>query len=342
MTLHLPKVPQFDLIKKLRTNRSLKKFLRDKHHVRLMKLATIFVFVGFFSFCSLIGHKVHIYEVNQYGVFFSANSARDVSRFFNNVDYDLDKIRQGGPVPRLFLKDIPDDFNRIRDYEKKKLLFIKIMLPSILKVNEELDKERAKFIVLKSKIEKGGLLDTKDKAFFNKLCVKYKVTTTIDGAEGRNILINKLDDKIGRISVSLALAQTINESAWGSSRFAREGNALFGEWAWDGSGMIPRGRPEGEIYTVKSFKNIRDSIRSYARNLNAHDAYDKIRLKRTLEIKHKEPLDGYNFAGAMVNYSARGLAYVNELRSLIKNNEFQFFDSVSLDNKNPEMVIKNN
>jgi len=339
----LVKAPHFEFIKKLRTNRPLKKFLRDKHHVRLMKLAMIFVFVGLFSFCSLIGHKVHVYQTNQYGVFFSADSAKDVARFFKNMDYDLTKIYEGrASVPRLFLKDIPDDFNRIRDPQKKKELFIKIMLPSVIKVNEELKKERAKFVALRAKMEKGVILDTKDKAFFEKICDKYKVSTTIDGAEGNKIVLRKLDDKIGEISVSMAIAQSINESAWGTSRFARHGNALFGEWTWDGTGIVPKGRPEGETYSVKSFKNIRDSIRSYARNLNSHDAYETVRQKRKIAIKHEKPLNGYNFAGGMVNYSARGMAYVTELRSIIKQNELQIFDSSTLDKQNPEMFIKNN
>ena len=115
------------------------------------------------------------------------------------------------------------------------------------------------------------------------------------------------------------------------SRFAQHANNIFGEWTFTpGSGLVPKGRPEGEIYEVKRFKDLYASIRSYLRNLNTHSAYRSMRNKRQNLRKNGLPLTGYTLAGEMKFYSTRRDDYVDELRTMIKGNNLEKLNQVSL------------
>ncbi|WP_199671161.1 glucosaminidase domain-containing protein [Salinibius halmophilus] len=126
---------------------------------------------------------------------------------------------------------------------------------------------------------------------------------------------------------SLALAQSANESAWGRSRFAEEGNNYFGQWCFsEGCGIVPTGRPEGEVYEVKSFDSVADSVSGYILNLNRHWAYDRLRELRAQQRRLGETITGIHLAGGLEKYSARGVEYIDELRDMIWVNDFDELD----------------
>jgi Bax protein len=141
-----------------------------------------------------------------------------------------------------------------------------------------------------------------------------------------------LKARVDIIPASLALAQAANESGWGTSRFVREGNALFGQWTWDSSqGIAPKDRQEGKgNYSVRSFPDLGGSVSAYMRNLNTHSAYKTLRKTRAAMRASGKAPSGHALAGGLLRYSQRGKAYVEEIRGMISYDDFQRFDSARL------------
>ncbi len=126
---------------------------------------------------------------------------------------------------------------------------------------------------------------------------------------------------------SLVLAQSANESAWGTSRFAREGNNFFGQWCFTrGCGMVPRARGEGAVHEVEAFPDAVVSVRSYLRNLNSHGMYQQLRDLRAGQRQKQEPVTGVLLAGGLKGYSSRGDEYIKELVAMINFNRLEQYD----------------
>jgi len=142
--------------------------------------------------------------------------------------------------------------------------------------------------------------------------------------------LKKLKPKIDKIPVSLALAQAANESAWGTSRFARDGHNYFGQWCYTpGCGLVPKQRAQSATHEVKRFSHPFASVKSYLHNLNTHAAYRNFRQMRAQQRAQKQSLDSIRLAQGLKQYSQRGLAYVEELQAMIRYNQLTQFDAAS-------------
>ena len=138
------------------------------------------------------------------------------------------------------------------------------------------------------------------------------------------------------------LAQAVEESGWGGSRFSQEGNALFGQRTWDeqDSGMIPYERESGASYRVRAFNDIIESLRVYSRNLNRHKAYRDMRRKRADFKRSGQKVDSMALARGLTKYSTTGQAYVSNLHSIIEKNNLRDFDRARLDlNRQPKRIL---
>ena len=244
------------------------------------------------------------------------DSARKLEQLFLDADYDLAAIRSGAKVPRLFIKSLPPDFNMIEPRAEKKRVFIKFLLPLVLLKNEELREERERAAAAIARKNPGEA----EREYLAGLHEKYKTTS----AAG---LLAKLDE----VPVSLALAQAIEETGWGESRFLIHGNALFAEWTWSADGMIPKSRGAGKTHRVKSFPTLYDSIGSYVANLNAGAHYADFRKCRNHQrAGGKRHLAGLECAWALRRYSTKGAAYVKSLELIIRANNLHDFDAARL------------
>ena len=135
------------------------------------------------------------------------------------------------------------------------------------------------------------------------------------------------------IPTSLAIAQAAKETGWGTSRFAQEGNALFGEWTWkNNDGIKPNGNLDAN-FAVKSFKNISESLNSYILNLNRHPAYTEMRNYRSMMFKAGKDITGYDTAAYLENYAEIGLAYVEKVNDMIKSNKLYKFENSVLEKR---------
>ena len=242
---------------------------------------------------------------------------------FSSMGYDLDSVLSGNDrVPRVFLASLPPDMATIRRAAVRKALFFKTVLPLILQINEEILAERRRLWRLRHRIAMGVGLDAVDRLWLTVMAERYAVER------------GDVDELLRRMDVippSLALAQSAEESGWGTSRFVREGNALFGQWVFvDVGHLVPRRREEGKRHKIKAFDSLIDSVRGYVRNLNTHRAYRDFRRAREAMRRQGKPVDGWVLAENLTRYSQRRRAYVRTIRTIIGTNNLRPLDDARL------------
>ncbi len=248
--------------------------------------------------------------------------AGSAEKLFNLIGYRLDGVRRHGRVPRVFLANMPSKLPKIRLPGKRKVMFIKTALPLILHVNEVIQQDRAEIEMLYAKKKSGAQLSADETARMQAQAEAYG----LDKADFVALL-----RRVDSIPPSLALAQSAEESGWGTSRFAQKGNALFGQRTFRGNkGLVPMKREKGQTYKVRAFDYLIDGVKSYARNLNTHFAYKEFRAVRAGLRKGGKALDGYKLAETLTAYSERGSAYVKSITAIIRVNKLDRFDKVRL------------
>lgn len=237
---------------------------------------------------------------------------------FLRAGYDLDAISAGRDgVPRIILSSLPADLADLDVPGTRKKLFIATMLPLVLQVNEEIAARRRRLTDLQARLATGEALGSGDADWLAALAAEF-------GGSGTDPM--PLLGRVDQIPTSLALAQAAEESGWGTSRFARDGNALFGQWSFDDEAMRPAAaRQPG--YGIRPFASLLDAVRAYAHNLNTHAAYREFRRLRATVRESGRPLDGHALAGTLTGYSERGSAYVRSLRAIIRANGLSAYDA---------------
>ncbi len=246
-----------------------------------------------------------------------------LSETFTRLGYSLDSVLSGGAdVPRLFVASLPADLSRIRETRQRKRLFFQSILPLVLQANEEIKADRERLLALRRRLQAGDRLGAVDRLWLIVMAERYRV----DRGD-----VEALVKRVDVIPPSLALAQAAEESGWGTSRFVREGNAVFGEWTFSRTGsLIPLKRDSGKAHRVKTFDSLLDSVRAYARNLNTHRAYRKFRHARSEFRRLGTPLDGMKLVDGLKSYSERGRKYVKTIRSIIAVNKLRRLDDARL------------
>ena len=250
-------------------------------------------------------------------------STAALGRTLELAEYGLKSIRRGSArVPRFFVENLPDDFDKRMVVDKRKRMFIRTVLPLILKANEEVMAERRRLVSIEEQLSSGHDVHPTDLFWLEELAEKYRVAPN-DFAT----LLRRVD----AVSPTVALAQSIEESGWGRSRFARLGNALFGQRVWsEGGGFVPEERAEGETFEVRAFDSLLDSVRGYVLNLNRHHTYADYRHVRAQMRANATELDGVRLTETLVNYSERRLGYVEAIRKLIASNRLEQFENARL------------
>lgn len=256
----------------------------------------------------------------------SPDSYRDLQELYDSIDYRLGNIDQG--VPRLVLTRLPDDLENLDAITEKKRIFLLSFLPMVLMANEEIAYKRSRLKSIFSRHQKGSLLTPSDRQWLESLTREYRLSG--DPLEQPN-LKNRLLRRVDTIPPSLVLAQAANESGWGTSRFARVANNIFGEWTFiPGTGIVPENRPEGAEYEVRKFDTLYQSLTSYMRNLNTHRAYRPLRnIRAEMRDNGRDP-DGASLARGLEKYSTRRTAYVEEIQQMIRQNNLTRLSSVYL------------
>ena len=244
-------------------------------------------------------------------------SASTIKQLFEDTDYNLKDVRKKKLVKPVALTLLPQEIKMIENTKKRKNFFIQIVLPLIIKENNNIRLDRKTLFNI---INKNNNTIT-EKQWLEK---KYKQY----GVKSKDLSTLKI--RMDEIPVSLAIAQAAKETGWGTSRFAQEGNALFGQWTWSGEGLKPKELAEGEGHTVMKFNVLQASVRAYQRNLNTHSSYKNFRKARAEFRDLNKPLDSIELSKYLNKYAETGNQYVEVLQKIIEQNKLKDFDDAKL------------
>ena len=260
---------------------------------------------------------VDIFSLNDLDTDTVRLNASTIKQLFEDTNYTLNDVREKKLVKPVALTLLPNEIKKIENTKKRKEFFIQIVLPLVLQENNNirLDRKRLFSIINKSnntKIEKKWLEK------------KYKQY----GVLSKDLSILKI--RMDEIPVSLAIAQAAKETGWGTSRFALEGNALFGQWTWSGEGLKPKDSDKNTGHKVMRFNVLQASVRAYQRNLNTHSSYKGFRQARAQLRDAGKSLDSLILSKFLKTYAETGEKYVEVLQQIIKQNNLKDFDDAKL------------
>ena len=260
---------------------------------------------------------------------FSANKNQDENyigidtqitlNLFENLKYDLKSIRLGQSVKPIYLTKLPKDLKKIKSTNKRKDTFIKIVMPLILIENEKIIEDRNKlFKILGKQSNSMG-----EKVWLKRRFKDYDI-------KGEDISELKL--RLDIIPTSIAIAQAAKESGWGTSRFALEGNAMYGQWTWGGDGIEPSQKDKKKEHKILKFPKLQSSVSAYMKNLNTHRGYSEFRKERSKIREKNKTVEGIDLVAYLYNYAQTGSEYVKILKKIIEQNDLTDFDSSILMN----------
>ena len=249
-----------------------------------------------------------------------------VLNLFKDVNYDLSQVRNEKLVKPIYFTQFPKDLDELKNTRLKKETFIKIVLPLIVAENEKILADRAKLKKLATKKFTTDL----EKQWLRQKLLEYKVK------KGNMV---ELSLRIDIIPTSIALAQAAKESGWGTSRFALEGNAIFGQWTWSGQGIAPLDRASDKKHKILKFPILRASVKAYQNNLNTHKSYFKFRDKRSSMREKNTTISGLELTETLKNYAETGAEYTRILNQIIKQNRLTDFEPVRLVNSVKEIEL---
>ena len=240
-----------------------------------------------------------------------------VDQLFKDTNYTLEDVRSTKLVKPIALSLLPEEIKKIESTEKRKNLFIQIILPLVIEENNKIKLDRRKLFSILNKNHNTDL----EKNWLNSKFKQYGVL---------NKDLSTLKVRMDIVPVSLAIAQAAKETGWGTSRFALEGNALFGQWTWSGEGIKPAGADDDATHKVMKFKILKSSVRAYQRNLNTHSSYKQFRMARAELRDNKVKLDSLLLVNYLDKYAETGKEYTKILKKIIQQNSLADFDDVKL------------
>ncbi len=241
----------------------------------------------------------------------------EIDSLFKEVNYNLKDVRDTKLVKPIDIGLLPNEIKNIRNTKKRKDMFIKIVLPLIVKENNKIRVDRKRLFRILNKNSNTDI----EKKWLEKKFKQYGV---------RKNDLSTLKVRMDEIPVSLAISQAAKETGWGTSRFALKGNALFGQWTWSGEGLKPKNADEGKEHKVMKFHSLQLSVRAYLRNLNTHSTYKNLRKARTKLRNQNKPLDSLVLSKHLDKYAETGSKYIEVLQQIIEQNNLKDFDEARL------------
>ena len=244
-------------------------------------------------------------------------SASTIEELFKSTNYNLEDVRKNKLVKPISLTLLPAEITKIENAKKRKELFIQIILPLVIEENNNIKSDRNKLFTILNKSKN-------TKAEQNWLNSKFKQYGVV------NKDLSTLKIRMDEVPVSMAIAQAAKETGWGTSRFAQEGNALFGQWTWSGDGIKPSDADNDSTHKVMRFNVLQASVKAYQRNLNTHSSYRDFRSARAELRDNGEELDSIILSEHLDEYAETGKEYVKILQQIIRQNKLTDFDDAKL------------
>ncbi len=260
---------------------------------------------------------VDIFSLNDLDTDTVRLNASTIKQLFEDTNYTLSDVRKKKLVKPVALTLLPNEIKKIENTKKRKEFFIQIVLPLVLQENNNIKLDRKRLFSIINKSNNTNI----EKKWLEK---KYKQY----GVVSKDLSILKI--RMDEIPVSLAIAQAAKETGWGTSRFALEGNALFGQWTWSGKGLKPKDSDKNTGHKVMRFNVLQASVRAYQRNLNTHSSYKLFRQARAQLRDEDKSLDSLILSKFLNTYAETGEKYVEVLQQIIKQNNLKDFDDAKL------------
>ena len=249
-------------------------------------------------------------------IVFSSTKSKDLEVLLEQIDLDYSKILDIENLSNLSLLSLPKDLSTIEPTSRRKNIFLSSILPLIVNSNLEILGHRKALC---------DAIKNNDNEKKQEIAKKYN----IDLSTVEDLMIDdKLIRHIDAIPISLAMSQAAVESGWGTSRFALQGNALFGQWVWNESKGIKPKFASDKNAVVRKFETLGGSVKAYLKNLNTHIAYSGMRAKRKRNCSQKKLISGYDLANWMGNYAITRDEYIKTLRLVIKANKLELLDDL--------------
>jgi len=268
---------------------------------------------------------------------FEFHSGAQLEELVNNLNYTPETWAAGiREVPRLYITNVPERWRDKTSLEidvvTKKRVFFRLIGPLVLRSNELIQADRERLESGIKAFRAGKTVGPSELAFLGKTAVDYKLAEP-----GKDIDFNdralqeEMLQRVDTLPTSLVLAQAAEESGWGTSRFAVEGNSLFGMWTWGDKGITPKQqRADLGNYKIASHETPLESVSAYMRNLNTNRSYEALRKRRAELRRAGKKVTGWDLAGTLTSYSERGKAYVDSLHALMKTNRLEPTDDAYL------------
>ena len=244
-------------------------------------------------------------------------SAATIEELFKSTNYNLKDVRKNKLVKPISLDLLPKEIVKIENAKKRKDLFIQIILPLVIDENNSIKLDRIKLFSILNKSKN----TEREQQWLN---VKFKQYGVV------NKDLPTLKVRMDEVPVSMAIAQAAKETGWGTSRFAQEGNALFGQWTWSGEGIKPADAEDDSTHKVMRFKVLQASVKAYQRNLNTHSSYKDFRSARAELRDEGKKLDSMMLSEYLDKYAETGKEYVKILQQIIRQNNLTDFDDAKL------------
>ncbi len=246
------------------------------------------------------------------------SESSEMIEIFNKYKFSVDNLLNNQSANLVIFSSLPKDFMDIQPVIERKRLFINTLIPIIYSENLQILNDRKK--ILDWWRESDGENFSRDfwPQWLFELSEKYGSSDSNLG----NLLV-----RVDIIPISLALAQAAIESGWGTSRYSREGNAVYGQYTFDESkGLKPKDRNKNDEFFIKKFSNLSESVRSYLKNINTHLAYADFREERKKLRMSGENLSGYKLVNFLMDYSERREFYIKDVKEIMSSNNFQKYD----------------
>ena len=297
----------------------------------LYKVAVVFIFLAIVGLAVYFFKAENLPTVRQTteGTFVTSAKTAQIQRYFKKIGYDmLPHLTEKKPVPRVFVQSVPKDFNKEKFDEVRPALFYEMLLPVVLKANEALIAEREQVLRLKKEFDEKGDLTQESMDELKKWIERYDVKLSDD----LDTLFNTLIPRVDGVTPTLLLTMAAEDSGFGTSRYAREYNAIFNQRDWDGKGAIPdEKQKEGPQYRIKIFPSLYEAVLSEIHYLNTNGYFENYRIARAKYRRTDNMMRGYSIAHLLINFPYRPMKYPDILKHLILQYELTPLDAQFLE-----------
>ncbi len=273
------------------------------------------------------------------GLVIKHTTTSELEKTYQKYGYEHYIAVQDYHIPQIYLEHFPSDFSSISDFKKRNELFIRILTPLALKINQEIMQERSEMLELQKSFSQTGSLSISETDYLEKLAKKYDVFTRLKGKERIELQFNQLKLKINQVYPSFLIGISAIETDWGTSRIVYEGNALYKELVWHSTeGLEPEGETEDHTYKIRTFPNLYESMKSFALKFNSNVSYEHARFLRNLRYEAGINPSGRSTVHSMLFQSPLE-NYIGILDYTITFYKLMLLDQAPL-NPNPPKSIK--